>query len=146
MKTWCVTAVLLLCVGISVGRQLQQGSTPSSGGNTATAQATATATASVGGGQIYAIDPWSLGKSYAPLTVAASSRIRFNWNSRHGVYRIPSGSCPSSFSPGNGIIALAPASNGGSFTTPPLSPGVYWYACPVPTHCPSGMIFKVTVV
>lgn len=62
MKTWCVTAVLLLCVGISVGRQLQQGYTPSSGGNTATAQATATATASTGGGQIYAIDPWSLGR------------------------------------------------------------------------------------
>ena len=58
--------------------------------------------------------------------------------SRHGLYRIPSGQCPQSFTPtpGNGIVALVPAANGGSFTTPALVPGVYWFACPVSHFLP----------
>lgn len=70
-------------------------------------------------------------RSYAPITVAGGTAVRFNWAKRHGLYQIPSGQCPASFTPGNGIVALAKASNGGSFTTPGLAPGVYWFACPV---------------
>lgn len=69
------------------------------------------------------------------MTVTPNTVIEFKWTGPNGVYKVPSGQCPSNFtpSPSNGIVALAPVTNGGDFKTNPLAPGVYWYACPVST-------------
>ncbi|EIE26335.1 hypothetical protein COCSUDRAFT_52307 [Coccomyxa subellipsoidea C-169] len=128
MKTacFCAVALLLLTVGASAGRELQQ-------------------TTSKGNPE-HVIDPWAPNIKYPPVTVAPGTVITFKWRFPNGVDRVPSGQCPSDFtpSPSNGIVVLAPVSDGGTFSTPPLDPGVHWFACPVPGHCPSGMIIQIT--
>lgn len=57
--------------------------------------------------------------------------MTFKWPGAHGVYRIPSGTCPDVFTPGNGLTELAPVVRNGAFTTPALAAGTYWYACQV---------------
>ena len=57
--------------------------------------------------------------------------MTFKWPGPHGVYRIPSGTCPDVFAPGNGLTELAPVVSNGAFTTPALAAGTYWYACQV---------------
>ncbi|CAL8466612.1 g6148 [Coccomyxa elongata] len=144
----CFAAMLLLFISTSAARELQQYGS-SSASASAMATASTTPVTQTGPVVIAEINPWSLGRTYPPVNVAAGSSVRFIWPSttRHGLYQIPSGQCPQSFTPtpSNGIVALVKAANGGSFTTPALVPGAYWFACPVPTHCPSGMIVKVTV-
>ncbi|BDA41106.1 hypothetical protein COCOBI_01-7610 [Coccomyxa sp. Obi] len=131
MKTFsaCIAAVLLLFVSISAARELKQYGSASASASAMATASTAPVT-QAGPVVIEEINPWSLGKTYPPVNVAAGSSVRFIWPSanRHGVYQIPSGQCPQSFTPapGNGIVALAPAAFGGSFTTPALVPGVYW--------------------
>ena len=68
---------------------------------------------------------------YPDINVTAGTALRFVWhNTAHGVTRIPSRICPLAFNTSD-IAQLAPVTNGGDFTTPPLTPGDYFYACPV---------------
>ncbi|BDA41107.1 hypothetical protein COCOBI_01-7620 [Coccomyxa sp. Obi] len=105
-----VATLLLLAVGISAARQLQLAN------------------------PVYVIDPWALGMKYPPVKLAPNTVVKFNWKGlgKHGVYRIPTGECPIEFKhkPSEGIIELAPITDGGEYTTMPLAPGTYWHACP----------------
>ncbi|KAK9916979.1 hypothetical protein WJX75_009448 [Coccomyxa subellipsoidea] len=90
-------AQLLFTVGISAGRQLQQGNA------------------------VHTIDPWAPGIQYPPLSVAQGTIIKFVWTGPNGVDRVPNGpQCPSDFtpSPSNGILVLVPVSNGGPWPLP----------------------------
>ncbi|EIE26338.1 hypothetical protein COCSUDRAFT_39457 [Coccomyxa subellipsoidea C-169] len=86
------------------------------------------------------IDPWDYGNLYPDINVTAGTALRFVWhNTAHGVTQIPSRICPLAFNTSD-IAQLAPVTNGGDFTTPPLTPGEYFYACPVFGHCLGGMM------
>ncbi|EIE26337.1 hypothetical protein COCSUDRAFT_58874 [Coccomyxa subellipsoidea C-169] len=122
MSNSLIAAVLCLSVGLSFERELQ--ASPST---------------------IYTIDPWGDEMKYPDVKLPVNGAVQFKWSEFHGVYRIPISTCPGAFTPGNGIVALAPASSSGSFTTPPLAAGTYWYTCPVPKHCQAGQIVKVIV-
>lgn len=68
---------------------------------------------------------------YPDVKLPVNGAVKFHWTELHGVWRIPSGTCPATFTPGNNLVELAPTSPSGSFTTPPLAAGTYWYSCPV---------------
>lgn len=68
---------------------------------------------------------------YAPMTVGPSTILNFRWTEQNGVDEIPSGDCPASFIPGNGITVLAPVKTRGNFFTSRLSPGIHYFASPV---------------
>lgn len=71
---------------------------------------------------------------YPDINVTAGTAVRFVWhNIAHGVNGITSRICPQNFTSDPTIVQLAPVTNGGDYTTPPLSPGDHFYACPVRT-------------
>jgi len=101
-----------------------------------------------GGGGDITIDPWTLGQNFADRTASVGDTITFTWDSgRHGVYRIPSGNCPSTFEDGrNGQVEIQAATSGPQTVTYTFeNSGTYWFACPVDGHCDAGMLFKVDV-
>lgn len=67
---------------------------------------------------------------YPDLNLAAGTAVKFVWSGGHGVAKIPSGACPTAFN-GPGISVVAPIAPSGTYTTPPLAAGTYWYTCPV---------------
>jgi hypothetical protein len=70
---------------------------------------------------------------YPDVNVTSGTAIRFMWRNAQGVYRLPDRICPpldSNFT-GPGITELAPVTNGGQYSTPPLSSGDYYFASPV---------------
>ncbi|KAL4440712.1 hypothetical protein ABPG77_000421 [Micractinium sp. CCAP 211/92] len=80
------------------------------------------------------------------VTVKAGGTLEFVWTGFHGVWQVPSGSCPASFVEGPDMTEIGASTDGGSASVMLMEPGTYWYACPVPTHCDSGgMLMKVTV-
>jgi plastocyanin len=95
------------------------------------------------------IDPWKLGQTYPEQKASVNDSIKFVWKGTHGVFKIPSGTCPSDFTPSssNGISEVsAPKADGtAEFKFP--SAGTYWFACPVGdgAHCEGGMLIKVVV-
>lgn len=96
-------------------------------------------------GAIIVIDPWKI-QSYPEKTAKVGDKIDFKWSGRHGVWKIPSGQCPSSFTVGNGLEEIIGATNDGSASYTFNTPGTYWFACPVSGHCDAGMVQKVIVV
>eukprot|EP00884_Botryococcus_braunii_P009474 jgi/Botrbrau1/18528/Bobra.0412s0003.1 len=86
---------------------------------------------------------WSASPTPA-VTVPSGSTVTFQWNGRHDVNRIPSNACPSDFEASD-VSEVAALSTGGSYTTPALPPGTYYYACSVGGHCEAGQLLKVTV-
>ncbi|KAK9916372.1 hypothetical protein WJX75_001966 [Coccomyxa subellipsoidea] len=93
------------------------------------------------------IDPWDYGNLYPDINVTAGTAVRFVWhNIAHGVNGITSRICPQNFTSDPTIVQLAPVTNGGDYTTPPLSPGDHFYACPVFGHCLGGMMQAVHVL
>jgi hypothetical protein len=63
--------------------------------------------------------------AYTPLTICCGGTLEFVWSGVHGVWLIPSPSCPSNYTNGaNGQTQLVPVSNGGNsslrFNTPGL--------------------------
>ncbi|KAH7623155.1 hypothetical protein Ndes2526B_g01570 [Nannochloris sp. 'desiccata'] len=96
-----------------------------------------------------AIDPWRLGQQYPEQTASVGDVITFKWSGNHGVYRIPSGSCPSDFTAtsSNGISVIQAAEADGTAEYTFGSTGTYWFACPVGNgdHCNGGMIIKIVV-
>ena len=62
----------------------------------------------------------------------------WTWTAEHGLFQKPDRSCPPTpIQNGNGITLLHPISTGGTFTTPPLAAGTYFYACPVISPLPA---------
>jgi plastocyanin len=109
---------------------------------------------------VYEIDPWTLGEDYSSyypngLVVPVNAIIAWSWgNATHGVYKIPTEECPTTFQNGlNGMEAIQEPVNGlgpgGAKITVSYTvkkPGVYYFACPVGSgsHCRRGMKVKVT--
>lgn len=56
---------------------------------------------------------------YPDVKLPVNGAVKFHWTELHCVWRIPSGTCPATFTPGNNLAELAPTSPSGSFTTPP---------------------------
>lgn len=135
----------LLQGGYSYGGGTTGGGTTAVSGGTAAAGAGATTT---GGGRTIAISPWELGQNFADQTASVGDTITFTWPSAvHGVYRIPTGECPSTFSAGqNGQESIQePAEGPKTVSYTFQTAGTYWFACPVDQHCQGGLKVKVTV-
>ena len=90
------------------------------------------------------VDPWTLGGNYeGTFQTKVGKTITFVWPSAlHGVDRIESSSCPSSF---ENAEVVGPVSDGGRATYTFNSPGDCWFACPVDGHCDQGMFIHATV-
>lgn len=71
---------------------------------------------------------------YPDVKLPVGGAVQFKWPGSHGVYKIPSSTCPDTFAPGNGLAQLSPVVKSGSYTTPALAAGTYWYACQVRAH------------
>ena len=129
------------------GTTTAAGQTTATGGGTAAAGGGATS--STGGGKTLTISPWILGQNFADQTASVGDTIQFSWpaNEFHGVYRIPSGTCPSSFTAGqNGQESIQEPANGPQTVSYTFqSAGTYWFTCPVDSHCQGGLKVKVTV-
>ena len=100
-----------------------------------------------GGGNIE-INPWVLGRTYPEETASVGNTITFTWpEAVHGLYRLPTADCPSTFQNGlNGQESLSEGVQGPKSATYTFQqPGTYWFACPVDSHCLAGMHVKVTV-
>lgn len=69
---------------------------------------------------------------YPDINVTAGTAVQFVWHagSAMGVSGIPSRFCPQDFNASN-VVQLAPVTDGGDYTTPPLAPGDHFFACPV---------------
>jgi hypothetical protein len=95
------------------------------------------------------IDPWRLGQKYPNQSASVGDSIYFKWTGTHGVYEIPSSSCPSDFKPSssNGISVVQAAKASGTADYKFGKAGTYWFACPVNqgAHCNGGMLIKVVV-
>ena len=62
--------------------------------------------------------------------VPVGTQIEFVWQVTHGLFQKPDRSCPASLS-SPGVTLLHKIAPGGTYTTPPLAAGTYFYACPV---------------
>lgn len=64
---------------------------------------------------------WSV-QSYDPLSVAVGDTVTFTWTGTHGVSKIPTGECPSSFTNPE-VVVLAPEAPGGTYVWTASAPG-----------------------
>ncbi|EFN56009.1 hypothetical protein CHLNCDRAFT_145405 [Chlorella variabilis] len=85
--------------------------------------------------------------SYPDQTAKVGDTVEFTWTGFHGVYRVPDGTCPASYSPNPPLmVEVAPETSGGAASFEFDAPGDYFFACQVPGHCDGGgMIVKYTV-
>jgi plastocyanin len=126
------------------------GETGTTGGTMTTGGTTTTTTGGGGGGGSgsFTIDPWMLGQNYGDRTASVGDTATFVWQQgTHGLYRLSTADCPSTFSNGqNGQLEIqAPTAGPKTATYTFQQSGTYWFACPVDGHCNAGMHFKVTV-
>ena len=77
-----------------------------------------------------AVNPWKLNQKYADQTAKVGDIIAFTWTGNHGVFKIPSGTCPDTFTPSatNGIQEIQTAKVNGTAAYTFSAAGTYWFA------------------
>ncbi|KAL4419080.1 hypothetical protein ABPG77_002221 [Micractinium sp. CCAP 211/92] len=100
-------------------------------------------------GQTITINPWTIPGGAVPPFGTRSAKVgdsaMFVFQGLHGLFQIPNGTCPEVFTDAPPLKQISAPTNNGQATVPFTAPGTYWYACPVPGHCPAGMLIKFVV-
>ncbi|KAG7670335.1 hypothetical protein Ndes2526B_g00085 [Nannochloris sp. 'desiccata'] len=84
-------------------------------------------------------------ETYEPITVAPGDTVTFTWLGTHGVVKIPTEECPTSFASNPEVTVLAPETAEGTYVWTATEPGVTWVTCQVGSHCANGQKIGITV-
>lgn len=84
-------------------------------------------------------------ENYKPITVAVNDTVTFKWIGEHGVAKIASEQCPTTFDNNPDVTVLAPSVRGGTYVWTAKDKGVFWLACNEGNHCSRGQKIEITV-
>ncbi|GAB4821456.1 hypothetical protein N2152v2_008502 [Parachlorella kessleri] len=81
--------------------------------------------------------------------IGPTGKMNITWTGTHGVYEIPSSSCPSAFAPGNGQTELVKPQDGGNYVWQPPADAKagskYYLTDQVDDNCKKGLLLTVTI-
>ncbi|KAL4434479.1 hypothetical protein ABPG75_000920 [Micractinium tetrahymenae] len=96
-------------------------------------------------GKTITIDPWTLPGGPVPPFGTRAAKVgdsaMFVFQGLHGLFQIPSGTCPQTFTDTPPLKQIMAPTNNGRATVMFTTPGTFWYACPVPGHCPAAQYY-----